>query len=419
MNAEKLCALIDERRSELFELLGALIRINSENERYGGKEKELAEYIHNRCLALGLESTMFSPLELEGFTEHPDYIPNHHLENRPNVTARLRGTSDTDELMLMAHMDTMPVGDLSRWEGDPLSGELRDGKIYGRGACDDKYALAVVLFLIGLFKEQGFTPKKNLLFAAYVDEEYGGSHGALAAVLKDPCPRIISMDGREHQIWHCGAGGGELIYSFHTAKAVDSAKAAVDALPIVLEEIEKFADARKAELGKNPYFAGTRIPDTALRYMGVRAGNSGSDLGTGIVHFVFYTDKTKREIDAELAVIDRAIKKRFLPLGIIGDGFTPNTRFFHHVCCAPDSEDVLLLSQSAVEATGKAPLVCGSCLSDLSVISKYGSSRAFAFGAGRDFSQIGGAHQPNEFIACDELLDYTKTIATYILHVLG
>ena len=71
------------------------------------------------------------------------------------------------------------------------------------------------------------------------------------------------------------------------------------------------------------------------------------------------------------------------------------------------------------EITGKEPIVCASCLSDLSVISKYGSSRAFGFGIGRDFSQEGGAHQPNEYIECSKLLEYTKIIAAYILKVLG
>ena len=71
------------------------------------------------------------------------------------------------------------------------------------------------------------------------------------------------------------------------------------------------------------------------------------------------------------------------------------------------------------EVTGKEPIVCGSCLSDLSVISKYGSSQAYGFGAGRDFSQPGGAHQPDEYIECDKLLEYTKIMAAYILKILG
>lgn len=419
MEINTICKLIEERKDELFDMLSNLIKINSESFGEYGNEEECARYIHKLCLDLGLESDIYSPLDIEGFDKHPDYMPGRNLENRLNVVARWHGEENTDELMLMAHSDTVKIGDLANWKSDPLGGVIKDGKVFGRGACDDKYAIATILFIIKLLKEAGFEPKANMLFAAYSDEEYGGSHGALAAVTKYPCKRIVSADGRQDQIWHCGSGGGELKYIFHTKETVDSAKITAMAIPVVLEVVEKFAANRRRELEDNRFYKGTIIPQTSLRYMGVKAGNAGADLGTGEVYFVFYTDKTKDEIYAELKDFDAEIKERLLPLGIIGDGFKPATRFFHYVFCEPDSEDVKLMLEASREAIGTEPIVCGSCLSDLSVISKYGSSRAFAFGAGRDFSEEGGAHQPNEFIQCDKLVDYTKTMAAFVIKVLG
>ena len=410
---------IDCRQDELYALLGDLIRINSENFANHGNEKDLAEHIHGLCLSLGLESDLYSPLSIEGFEEHPDYLPGHHLETRYNVTARMKGLEDKDELLLMAHTDTVEIGDPANWTHDPLCGQVIDGKVYGRGACDDKYALATVLFLLKLLKESGFVPKANLLFSAYSDEEHGGSHGALAAVLKYPAPNIVSMDGREDQIWHCGSGGQEACYCYHTEKIVDSAKSTAAAIPVVLEVMEEFAANRRKELAANPFYAGTAIPDTSLRYMNIRAGNYGADLGVGELCFTYYTDKTREEIYEEFHRLDQILSKRLAPLGIISDGFKPHTRFFHYVHCAPDHENIQLMLEASREATGKEPLVCGSCLSDLSVISKYGSDAAYAFGCGRDFSKEGGAHQPNEFIECDKFLAYTKTVAAYILKVLG
>lgn len=174
--------LIEERKSELFELLSSLIKINSESFKSYGNEEEIAKYIYALCQELGLESELYSPLDIPDFENHPDYMPGRGLENRYNVSAVWKGIEDNDEIMLLGHTDTVEIGDPANWEFDPLSGEIKDGKIYGRGACDDKYALATVLFLIKLLKEQGFTPKSNLVFSAYSDEEYGGSHGALAAV---------------------------------------------------------------------------------------------------------------------------------------------------------------------------------------------------------------------------------------------
>lgn len=419
METKRILELIENRKDELFNLLSTFIKVNTENYRTGGREKELAELIHKMCLDMGLESDLFSPVSLEGFTEHPDYLPGHSLEDRYNVVARYKGAEDVDELMLMGHTDTVEIGDVANWERSPLSGDIADGKIWGRGAGDDKYALATVMFIMKLLKEEGYVPKKNLLFAAYSDEEHGGSHGAMAAVMKYPCPSIVSMDGCADQIWHCGSGGSEFAYNFHTANTVDSARLTASALPIVIEEIDKFAARRKSELEANPFYAGTIIPETSLRYMGARAGDHGADLGRGSVYFTFYTDKSKEDIFAEFAEVDTAIKARLAPLGIIGDGFIPEVRFFHYVWCAPDSDDIKTMLEAAKDANASLPLVCGSCLSDLSVISKYGSSRAYAFGMGRDFSELGGAHQPNEYIECDKFVEYTKIIAAYILRILG
>lgn len=419
MNVKTICELIDARKEELFDLLCKLIQINSENFETGGNEEACAQYIYELCKKMGLESDIYSPLELENFENHPDYYPGHNLENRYNVTACWKGEQNHNELMLMGHIDTVEIGDASNWVVPPLAGIIKEGKIIGRGACDDKYALATVLFLIKLLKEEGFVPKANILFSAYVDEEHGGSHGALASVLRYPCQRIVSMDGIEDQIWHCGTGGGILKYSFHVKETVDSAKQAASAIPLVMDVVEKFAQNRRTELEENRFYKGTIIPETALRYMGVRAGDNGVDLGHGEVCFVYYTDKTKEKIDAELADLEKELNDKLAKMNIEGEGFEPQTRFFHYVFCEPDSEDIRIMLEASREATGKEPLVCGSCHSDLSVISKYGSKSAYGFGAGRDFSKPGGAHQPNEYIECDKFIEYTKTIAAYILKILG
>lgn len=207
MNLSQVFEVLEKRQEELYQLLSSFIKINSESFKSYGNEQKLAEHIHDLCEKLGLESDMYCPLAVENFEKHSDFIQGRGLENRLNVTARWRGKEDKDELMLMAHTDTVEVGDLKNWDFDPFSGKISDGKIWGRGACDDKYALATIVFVFSILKEAGFVPKANLLFSAYCDEEHGGSHGALASVLKYPCPRIVNMDGREGQIWHCGSGG--------------------------------------------------------------------------------------------------------------------------------------------------------------------------------------------------------------------
>lgn len=419
MDIKQILNLIDERKEELFELFSSLIKINSENFKTYGNEEEIAKYIYQLCKNLNLETDMYSPLEIDNFENHPDYVAGRNLENRYNVTARWHGKDNADELMFMAHSDTVEVGNIESWQKDPFSGEISGGKIWGRGACDDKYALATMLFVIKLLKEQGFIPKKNVLFTAYVDEERGGSHGALASVLKYPCKKIVNLDGCEGQICNCSAGGQGIYYNYHTKNTVDSAKLATSVLPIIMEELEKFGERRRRELAENRFYKGTIIPETSLRYMDIHVGKDGKDLGTGCLSFTFYTDKTKEEIEKELEEIDAILKKRLESFNVVSDGFSPRTRFFHYVYCEPDTEDIKEMIDASVVATGKKPIVCGMCLSDMSVISKYGNSNAYSFGIGRDFSLPGGAHQANEFIECDKLIEFTKTIAVCIIKTMS
>ncbi len=411
---------IGERKEELFALLGDLIRIDSQNFGSRGNEEACARYVAELCRGLGLETDLYTPLDLPDFESHPDYLPGRALENRYNVTARWRGADGKDALMLMGHLDTVPVGDPALWTVDPLSGEVRDGKIWGRGACDDKYALAAALFVIRILKDHGFSPRSGVLFTAYCDEENGGSHGALASCLRYPCGRIVNMDCKNFEIWHCASGGQVVSYRFHSTLPADSSGPAARAIAPVMDEIDRFGRRRTEELAANPFYSGTVIPGTALRYMGARAGDDGSsDLGSGEVRFCFYTERTKEEIWRELRGMEETLAPVLAQLGITGDGFVPATRFFHYMHSDPCCEAIRDMQKAASEVSGRKLHVCGSCLSDLSVILKYGSPDAFGFGIGRDFDAYGGAHQPDEHISCGDLEEYAGILAAYLVRTVS
>ena len=420
MDLKSLLNLIDERKDELFALLSSFIKIDSESQgKNGGKEEALAKTVYAYCKDIGLDADLYSPLSIEGFCEHPDYIQGYNLDNRYNVTARLRGKEDADVLMLMGHSDTVSVGDIANWSFDPLCGEIKDGKILGRGANDDKFALALSLFLLKLMKKEGFVPKSNILFTAYCDEEYGGSHGALAAVLKYPCKHILNIDGMDGEIWHCGTGGQDVEYTFRAVDSVQSAELCGRAVPAVLDTLEEFTSARKKELNENRFYHGTAVAEHPMRYREIRVGNNGSDLGVGKIAFEFFTDKTEKEIYAELDGIAKLLKDKLAPLGIEGCGFKPLCRFFHYIHCEPDSPIVTDVAKAYEQVTGKAPKICGACLSDASVISKYGTSSLVTFGIAKGFGDEGGPHQNNEYVDCDKLVELTKIIASYIFNTLG
>lgn len=117
--------------------------------------------------------------------------------------------------------------------------------------------------------------------------------------------------------------------------------------------------------------------------------------------------------------MEQELSEKLAPMGIIGDGFRATTRFFHYGYAEPDCAAITELQETAKSVSGRELVPCGSCLSDLSVILKYGGGEAFGFGVGRGFDVYGGAHQPDEFIACKDLLEYAKIMGAYILRTLN
>lgn len=93
------------------------------------------------------------------------------LPNRPNVYAILPGNSDR-WLGVEVHTDTVGVEGMI---GAPFSGAVRDSRVYGRGAVDNKATLAVMLALLEELHQQRQQPAANLLILATVDEEVGAT----------------------------------------------------------------------------------------------------------------------------------------------------------------------------------------------------------------------------------------------------
>lgn len=72
---------------------------------------------------------------------------------------------------ILAHLDVVPAG--SGWTHAPFGGEIENGKLYGRGAMDDKGPAVVCLYALKALKDEGFQPRKTIKLIVGCNEECG------------------------------------------------------------------------------------------------------------------------------------------------------------------------------------------------------------------------------------------------------
>lgn len=411
----RLRSYLGENRQYLFDMLSALIRINTENNRKTANESKLTSFMQAEFHRLGIESELYTPDSVDGILSHPDYVPGKDFSGRENLTAKIPGKSGKRAIMLAGHADTMPIGDLSLWTVPPLEGLIKDGKIFGRGACDDKYALASMLFMAKAIKDTGIELECDLYLTAYVDEEFGGGNGALAAALKYPCDFYLNLDCKNLDVWRTAAGGQRIILNLAHPEFQHSCHLMMEGLYLVKKEIDVFGARRIKELKENSHFANSIIPDTAIRYMNMGTGLNTNDRHKGVFDFAFYTDKTREEIKSELEECFGRISEKISPLGLYIESVVESSRFFNYGFVDSENYSVKLLKEVGESITGRKIYDKASCLSDLSLFLSAAPERAISFGAGRDFDVPGGAHLPDEFIECESLFDFANIISKFVL----
>ncbi|HUG15558.1 MAG TPA: ArgE/DapE family deacylase [Thermomicrobiales bacterium] len=103
--------------------------------------------------------------------------------DRPNVAGRRQGIGAGRSILLNAHIDTVETGDPTTWSVDPLGGDVREGRLYGRGACDMKGGLVSFLAAFDALDALGIVLAGDATILSTVGEEDGGL-GALSAVLR-------------------------------------------------------------------------------------------------------------------------------------------------------------------------------------------------------------------------------------------
>ena len=176
-------AAVQDGRERLVELASALIGFDTtarEGDQPARDEAPLQRYLGERLAAAGAEVDVWEPApdEVSGSRQIPGPLS---FEGRPQMAARFAGSGGGPSLLFNGHIDVVPAEPRERWTSDPFAAEVRDGNLYGRGACDMKGGVAAMVFAAELLAELGVRLRGDLIVNTVTDEESSGA-GGLAAV---------------------------------------------------------------------------------------------------------------------------------------------------------------------------------------------------------------------------------------------
>ena len=151
MDIQTIKQAADELKDDLIDFCRELIRTPS----MSGQEAAVAKLTVQKMEALGYDDA--------------------YIDGAGNAVGLVKGEDpDAPVLMLNSHLDHVDPGDLSEWKHDPYSGDIEEGRIYGRGASDTKGAFAVQVFTPEVLSRLGIKPRGDVYVTGVVLEEVGG-----------------------------------------------------------------------------------------------------------------------------------------------------------------------------------------------------------------------------------------------------
>ncbi len=410
---------VDAHRDDMIGFLRELIRIPSVNPP-GDGYPACARLVGDRLKAMGFDTRYVTA---DG---HPDHSAEHP---RVNVVGRLPGRSPMPTLHFNGHTDVVPAGE--NWTVDPFGGAVKDGRIYGRGACDMKGGIAAALFAAAALRTADVPLRGSLEFSATVDEETGGFAGM------DHLARegLISPERTSYVIIPEPFGPGRIclghrgVYWFRidtTGRAAHGSMpflgvSAISQMERVLRRIESTLvpalHGRTTEMPVDP-------PDArhaTINVNGITGGQTGGNVGSPCVadrcSAVFDRRYLKEEsfeavkgevenLIGELAAADPDFSAELTDLMVVRPVETD-----------PDAELVVTAARTIEDLTGApADYVASPGTYDHKHVHNTGRvKQCIAYGPGL----LHLAHQPDEYCEIEHLVQSCKVMAVTAVRLLG
>jgi succinyl-diaminopimelate desuccinylase len=331
---------------------------------------------------------------------------------RPSVAAILRGRGGGPRLVLNGHMDTVPVDDEKRWTSDPFAAQVRDGHLYGRGACDMKAGLAAQIAVAHALANRAGTMRGDLVLHFAVGEECGepgtlslcrAGHVGDVGIVTEPTQLQVSVATRGLAMIQIRIKGR----SIHASRAVQGINPVTRLAP-VLDALRRYEDVVSANV--HPLLGSGSCTPTMV-HGGVKT-NAVADVCD------LYLDRRLVPGETVNAALD-AIRRHLDPLR------THDPDFDYELTCAPypfeaaelpsDSLFARQLQQTTTRVLGTtAPIIGTPFASDVRNLVNDAGIEAVTFGPGN----VAECHCVDERVSLQQLNDAVAVISTIATELL-
>jgi succinyl-diaminopimelate desuccinylase len=356
----------------------------------------------------------------------PEHTPRHP---RINVIGTRRGRMARPLVHLNGHFDVVPAG--AGWTKDPFGGQVIDGRIYGRGACDMKAGIAAAVFAAESIRRAGIDLNGSVEVSGTVDEESGGlagvawlaERGRLRADRTDSViiPEPLNVDriciGHRGVYWFEVQTRGRIGHGSMPFLAVN----AIEHMGVVLERFRHELAPRLASRTTSVPVVPAGARHATLNINGIDGGQAIDGIQTPCVADVCRAvfdrrflleegfDATRNEIVELLEQIRRDVPDFQYDLR--------DLLVVHPVRTPDGSPLVASLERGIKHVLGReATQVASPGTYDHKHVDRVGGIRqCVAYGPG----VLDLAHQPDEWCGVDDLINATKVLALAILDMTG
>jgi acetylornithine deacetylase len=379
-------------REFITETLQKLVQINSVNPGLvpgNPGEYEIGTYIEEVLRTIGLD---------------PQF---HEIKpDRVNVVAALKGSGGGRSLMLNGHMDTVGVQGMEK----PFSGEIKDGRVYGRGAQDMKGSLAGMLAVFKALADSKIRLKGDLVFAGVADEEFRSiGTEALVQVVKTDAAIVTEPTGLDICLAHRGFGLFEfetIGHAAHGSRYQDGIDANIH-MGRILKELDKLSQT---------LLSSPAHPLLGPPSLHVPVIEGGSEL-------FIYSDRCKISVERRTlpGEVREDIQKE---MDSILSTLSGHDQKFHASVkpilyrnayeISPESEIVKLISATAKRMLGREPGYIGHhWWEDSALLAEQGMETAI-------FGPIGdGIHSHEEWVDIQSVVDFAEIITHCAIQYCG